>query len=489
MSTSTSRVQFRIAQPDRLFIGGQWVEPSSSGRIEVINPATEQVIARVAEARNADMDRAVAAARAAFDDGHWPQLSHAERAACVLRLADALEARTNELANAYTEQVGGLASFAPIMVGGGTFQLRYFAGLADSYPFETRGPASLGPGTNVIRREPVGVVAAIVPWNAPYGIMAQKIGPALVAGCTLLLKPSPETPIEAYLIAECAAAAGFPPGVINLLPAHREASDHLVCNPGVDKVSFTGSTVAGRRIGQVCAERVARVTLELGGKSAAIMLDDFPVEDASRILTGSICVMTGQVCATLSRVLVPRAKVPHFADAFVEAMRGVKVGDPYDPASQMGPLAMERQLRRVEGYIAKGLEQGAKLATGGRRPPHLDRGYYFEPTLFTEVDNRMTISQEEIFGPVICLIPYDTEDDAVRVANDTIYGLNGAVFTPDPEHAYRVARRLRSGCVGQNGLKLDFTAPYGGFKQSGIGREGGPENFQAYTETKTILLD
>jgi acyl-CoA reductase-like NAD-dependent aldehyde dehydrogenase len=303
------------------------------------------------------------------------------------------------------------------------------------------------------------------------------------------MKPSPETPLEAYVIAECADAAGFPPGVINLVPSHREAADHLVRNPGVDKVSFTGSTAAGRRIGQVCAERVARVTLELGGKSAAIVLDDYPVELAAKILTGSICIMSGQVCATLSRVIVPRAKQKAFAEAFAETMQGIQVGDPTNPATQMGPLAMERQLHRVQGYIEKGKQEGARLVTGGGRPKHLQKGYYFEPTLFTDVDNRSTIAQEEIFGPVICMIAADSEDDAVRIANDSIYGLNGAVFTNDSEHAYRVGRRIRTGSFGQNGLKLDFAVPYGGFKQSGIGREGGPENFHAYTETKTILLD
>jgi acyl-CoA reductase-like NAD-dependent aldehyde dehydrogenase len=416
-------------------------------------------------------------------------MSHAERGAVVMKLAELLEQRTGQLANLWTEQVGGLASFAPIMTGGGTFQIRYFAGLASTYPFETRQPTSLGPGTAVIVREPVGVVAAICPWNAPYGIMAQKIGPALVAGCTVIMKPSPETPLEAYVIAECAEAAGLPPGVLNLVPANREASDHLVRNPGVDKVSFTGSTAAGRRIGQVCAGRVARVTLELGGKSAAIVLDDFPVEQAAKVLTSSICIMSGQVCATLSRVIVPRGKQQAFAEAFAEQMRAIRVGDPYDPATQMGPLAMERQLHRVQGYIEKGKAQGATLVTGGGRPKHLDRGYYIEPTLFANVDNRSTIAQEEIFGPVISMIAADSEDDAVRIANESIYGLNGAVFTNDREHAYRVGRRIRTGSFGQNGLKLDFAVPYGGFKQSGVGREGGPENFHAYTETKTILLD
>jgi acyl-CoA reductase-like NAD-dependent aldehyde dehydrogenase len=277
--------------------------------------------------------------------------------------------------------------------------------------------------------------------------------------------------------------------VLNLVPAHREASDHLVRNPGVDKVAFTGSTAAGRRIASVCGERIARVTLELGGKSAALVLDDFPVEQAAAILTGTICAMTGQVCATLSRVIVSRHRHDALAGAIIAAMAAVRVGHPEDPASQMGPLAMQRQLERVKGYVASGMEQGAKLACGGRQPAHMQQGYYFEPTLFTDVDNRMTIAQEEIFGPVISLIASRDEADAIRIANDSIYGLNGAVFTSDAHEAYRVARQLRTGCVGHNGLRMDFMAPYGGFKQSGIGREGGPENFQAYTETKTILTD
>jgi aldehyde dehydrogenase (NAD+) len=478
-----------IAHPERLYIGGQWIEPSTPGRIDIVNPATEQVIARVAEAREADMDAAVAAARKAFDEGPWPRMTHVERGAMVGKLAGLLGARMPELTRAWTDQMGGLASFAPMVVGGGVFQLQYFAGLAGTYPFETRQPISMGPGTAIIVREPVGVVAAIAPWNAPFAIMTQKIAPALVAGCTVIMKPSPETPLEAYIIAECAAAAGFPPGVVNLVPAHREASDYLVRNSGVDKVSFTGSTVAGRRIASVCADRVARCTLELGGKSAAIVLDDFPIEEAAAILTGTICTMTGQVCATLSRVIVPRQKHDALAAAICKAMATTKVGDPNDPTSQMGPLAMERQLRRVEGYIAKGLQEGATLACGGGRPKHLAHGYYFEPTLFTNVDNRMTIAQEEIFGPVICLIPADSEQDAIRIANESMYGLNGAVLTKDKDAAYRVARQIRTGCVGQGGLRMDFQAPYGGFKQSGIGREGGPENFHAYTETKTILLD
>jgi aldehyde dehydrogenase (NAD+) len=481
--------EIRIAHRDRLFIGGAWVTPSTGGRIELTNPATEESIGWVAEARETDMDAAVSAARKAFDAGPWPRMTHAERGAVVAKMAKLLEARHPELAAAWTVQMGGLASFAPIMAGGGTFQLNYFAGLASTYPFETRQPSSMGPGQVIIVREPVGVVAAIAPWNAPYAIMTQKIGPALVAGCTVIMKPSPETPLEAFIIAECAEQAGLPPGVLNLVPAHREASDHLVCNPGVDKVGFTGSTAAGRRIAQVCGARIARNTLELGGKSAAIVMDDFPIEQAAGILTGTICTMTGQVCATLSRVIVSQHRYAQLAEAIVAAMAGIKIGDPNDPTTQMGPLAMQRQLERVEGYIAKGKAEGAKLACGGKRPAHMPKGYYFEPTLFTDVRNSMSIAQEEIFGPVISLIACRDEADAVRIANDSIYGLNGSVLSPDPQTVYRVARQLRTGCVGQNGLRLDFSTPYGGFKQSGIGREGGPENFQAYTETKTILTD
>jgi aldehyde dehydrogenase (NAD+) len=485
MSGATIKIRHR----DRLYIGGQWVVPAQGGRIGLVNPATEESIGEVAEAGAADMDLAVASARQAFDEGPWPRMSHAERARFVAAMAARLEARHAELASAWTLQTGGLASFAPNVTFGGTMQLKYFAGLASDWPFESRQPASMGPGTTIIVREPVGVVAAIAPWNAPYAIMMQKVAPALVAGCTVIMKPAPETPLEAYIAAECAEEAGLPPGVLNLVPAHREASDHLVCNPGVDKVGFTGSTAAGRRIASVCGERIARVTLELGGKSAALVLDDFPIEQAAAILTGTICTMTGQVCATLSRVIVSRHRHDELAEAIVAAMAAIRVGAPDDPQSQMGPLAMQRQLERVEGYIASGTQQGAKLACGGGRPAHVEKGYYFEPTLFTAVDNRMRIAQEEIFGPVISLIACRDEADAIRIANDSIYGLNGAVFTPDAARAYRVGRQLRTGCVGQNGLRMDFMAPYGGFKQSGIGREGGPENFHAYTETKTILTD
>ena len=479
----------RLRNADKLFIDGKWVDAEKSGRIEVVSPHTEQVAAVVAEAGEADMDRAVAAARKAFDTGPWPRLSHHERGEWLRKLGAELSPRMPELQKAWTDQVGALAMMSGMMVGGGIAGLNYYAGLGDTFEFAKQSTPADGRGAAVVAREAVGVVAAIVPWNAPFAIMINKIAPALLAGCTVIMKPSPETPLDAYIIAEAAEAAGFPPGVINLVPAHREASDYLISNPGVDKVSFTGSTVAGKRIASVVGGRIGRYTLELGGKSAAIVLDDYDVEAASRALAFTISIMTGQVCATLSRVVVSKKRQPEFAEAIKAALQEIRVGDPNDPSTQMGPLAMRRQLERVEGYIAKGVAEGASLACGGGRPKDIGTGCYFEPTLFTGVKNSMTIAQEEIFGPVISLIAYEDEAEAISIANDTTYGLYGAVFTNDNDAAYRVARAMRTGGVTQNGFRMDHFLPFGGFKQSGVGREGGIEGLKSYTEIKTILLD
>jgi aldehyde dehydrogenase (NAD+) len=319
--------------------------------------------------------------------------------------------------------------------------------------------------------------------------MANKVFYALVSGCTIVMKPSPETPLEAYIIAEAAEAAGLPPGTVNLVPGEREASDHLVNNPGIDKVSFTGSTVAGKRIAEVCGGRIARCTLELGGKSAAIVRDDFPIEAAAGILGNTITVMSGQVCAMLSRAIVPKHRHDELAEAIAGVMKGIRIGHSEDPETQLGPLAMKRQLERVEMYIAEGRKSGADLITGGQRPAHLNKGYYMEPTLFANVDNTSRIAQEEIFGPVLCLIPAEDEEDAIRIANESSYGLNGSVLTTDTQAAYDISRRIRTGVMGQNGMRMEFGMPFGGFKQSGIGREGGEEGLWPYVETKTILLD
>jgi betaine-aldehyde dehydrogenase len=347
----------------------------------------------------------------------------------------------------------------------------------------------MGGGRALLVREPVGVVAGVVPWNAPLNLATTKVAPAMLAGCTFVLKASPETPMEAYILAEVAQDAGLPPGVLNVVTGHREASEHLIRNPLVDKVSFTGSSAAGMRIAAIVAGRMGRYTMELGGKSAAIVLDDMDTQTAVQSLSGSICAMSGQICATLSRVIVPRKRHDDFVEAFAAALNAKTPGDPYDPASSLGPLAMARQLDRVQGYVAKGQAEGAKLAAGGARPAGLNRGYYFAPTLFAGVDNRMVIAQEEIFGPVISLIPADSDEDAIRIANDSSFGLGGAVFTHDNARAYEVARRIRTGNIGQNGFRMDTTVAFGGFKQSGVGREGGREGLLPYLEAKTVLLD
>jgi aldehyde dehydrogenase (NAD+) len=455
--------------------------------MELISPDTEEVIGAVAEADSHDMDAAVLAARTAYDSGTWSSLPPADRLTVLARMSAHLHAREAEIARAWTLQMGGLASFAGIMTAGSTLTFDQIIAIASRYPFVEYRPSPVVRSA-IVAQEPVGVVAAISPWNAPYGIMLNKVAYALAAGCTVVMKPSPETPLEAYIIAEAAEAAGVPPGALNLVCAQREASEHLVRNPGVDKVSFTGSTAAGKRIAGICAERIARCTLELGGKSAAIVRDDFPIEAAAQLLTGTITLMSGQVCAMLSRALVSRKRHDELAQAIARRMKEVVVGHSDDPATQLGPLAMKRQLERVEAYIEEG-RHNAELKTGGNRPPQMKRGYFIEPTLFAHVRNETRIAREEIFGPVLCLIPFEDEDDAIRIANDSNYGLNGSVLTQDADAAYRIARRIRSGAVGQNGLRMDFGLPYGGFKQSGIGREGGVEGLAAYLETKTILLD
>ena len=477
-----------IKHPDRLFIGGQWVAPQSGESIAVESPVTEEIVARVAAAGPADMDAAVAAARAAFDNGPWPRMTPLERMAKLMEMADHLEARVPELAKAWTAQIGGLAAASTPMHAGAVMGLRGLAALGETFAWEERRPG-VAVDTVIIRREPVGVVVGIAPWNGPFAIMANKVYYALVSGSVIIMKPSPETPLEAYIIAEAAEAAGLPPGTVNLVPADRAASDHLIHSVDIDKVSFTGSSAAGAHIASVCGGNMTRFTMELGGKSAAIIRDDFPTEAAAQILGNTITVMSGQVCAMLSRAIVPRARHDELAQAIAAVMKGVKIGDPNDPETQLGPLAMKRQLDRVEMYIEEGKKSGADLITGGQRPAHMNSGYYMEPTLFANVDNTSRIAQEEIFGPVLCLIPADDEEDAIRIANESDFGLNGSVFTNDPQAAYDIAKRVRTGVVGQNGMRMEWTAPFGGYKKSGVGREGGAEGIWGFVETKTILLD
>jgi aldehyde dehydrogenase (NAD+) len=485
----TESVKVAINSPNRFYIGGDWVKPSSSDEIDVINASTEDVFYRVAEAKAEDMDRAVGAAREAFDRGPWPRMSHTERAGYLIKIAEALEARGSEIGQIWSGQMGVLNTIANASGPGHGRPFRYYAGLAEEFPFQERHTPTAGGNVGLLVREPVGVVGAIIPWNGPMGLIANKVAPALIAGCTVILKASPEAPGEAYIFAEVVEAVGLPPGVINVVTADRPVSELLVRDPRVDKITFTGSTAAGRRIASICGERIARVTLELGGKSAAVVLDDFDIATAAATITGRACLMTGQVCSSLTRIVVNRSRHDDLVEALSESFSHVRVGDAFDTESGMGPLAMQRQRDRVEGYIAKGVDEGATLASGGHRPSHLNRGWFIEPTVFGNVDNSSTIAQEEIFGPVLSVIPVDSEEQAIEVANDTIYGLNNSVFTNDADRAYEVARQLRSGTVGHNSFRTDFGITFGGFKQSGLGREGGRDGLLPFLEAKTIILD
>ena len=473
---------------DRLYIGGEWVSPAGTGTIDVVNPATEEPAGRVPDSTEADIDRAVDAARQAFDQGPWPRMAVAERAAVLTKVSQAIQAEMADLAALITTEMGAPVTWgtmgqvlAPSMV------FDYYVGLASSYPFEDLRAGMLG--SVLVRNEPVGVVAAIAPWNVPLFIAAAKLAPALVAGCSVVFKPAPETPLDAFRLAEIFEEAGLPKGVLSVVPAGREVGEHLVRHPRVDKVSFTGSTAAGRKIGAICGEQLKRFSLELGGKSAAVILDDANLEEALPMLLPNAIMNNGEACIAQTRILAPRDRYQEVVEALVEKVGAMKVGDPLDPAVEVGPLVAARQRERVEGYIKIGQEEGAKVALGGGRPAGLDKGYYVEPTVFVDVDNSMRIAQEEIFGPVLAVIPYDGDDQAVAIANESDYGLCGSVWTSDPERGLQVARGVRTGTyMLNNPVPIDFATPFGGFKGSGLGREFGPEGLELFLEQKSITL-
>jgi betaine-aldehyde dehydrogenase len=473
---------------DRLYIGGEWVEPAGSGTIEVISPHTEEVVGRVPDGTAEDVDRAVAAARRAFDETDWPSMPPAERLAIVQRFSDLYAARMAEMAALITEEMGSPISFSQIaQTPAPWMMLNTFIGVGRELPWEEERMGVLGSPV-VVRREAVGVVAAIVPWNVPQFVTMSKLAPALVAGCTMVLKPAPETPLDAFMLAEILDEAGIPAGVVNIVPAGREVGEHLVRHPGVDKVAFTGSTAAGRTIARICGEQLKRCSLELGGKSAAIVLDDADLAATMQGLKFASLMNNGQACVAQTRILASRSRYDEVVDALAETVRGMKVGDPTDPATEIGPLVAERQQERVEKYIAVGQEEGARVVLGGNgRPKGFDRGWYVQPTVFADVDNGMRIAQEEIFGPVLAVIPYDDVDDAVRIANDSEYGLAGSVWTSDVDTGMAIARRVRTGTYGINQYTMDFVAPFGGFKGSGIGREFGREGLEHYLELKSIV--
>jgi acyl-CoA reductase-like NAD-dependent aldehyde dehydrogenase len=479
-----------LIEHGQLVIGGGLVDPlEDGGTIEVVSPHTEQVIGRVPHASRADVDRAVATARQAFDEGRgqWPSTPLAERIAVVTRIKDAVAARYEEIARLISLQNGSPYSWsvmgqalAAVMVWDAAIRV------ATDFPYEERRPGVMWP--LVIRREPVGVVAAVIPWNVPQFTAAAKLAPALLSGCTVILKPSPEAPLDAYLLADIAREAGLPDGVLSVLPADREVSEYLVGHPGIDKVSFTGSVAAGKRVMEVASRNLTRVTLELGGKSAAIILPDADLAAAVPGIVGAAWMNNGQACVAQTRILAPRSRYDEIADAFAAAASALVVGDPLDPATQVGPLVAARQRQRSLDYIALGQQEGAKVLTGGGRPASQPTGWYVEPTLFGEVSNTMRIAREEIFGPVICLLPYDDEPDAVRIANDSDYGLSGSVWAADIEHGIDVARQVRTGTYCVNTFALDMLGPFGGYKSSGIGREFGPEGYSEFLEHKMIQL-
>jgi len=469
---------------DRLFIDGDWAGPSTSATITVRSASTEEIIGEVPEAAPADVDRAVDAARRALPA--WSAQGPGERAASLERFADELAARAERVAGLVSAQNGmPIALSQQIEAGFPALLLRYYAGLIREQDAEERRPGLLG-GHTLVRREPVGVVAGIVPWNYPQTLAFTKIAPALAAGCTLVLKPSPETVLDSYVVAEAAAAAGLPAGVLNFVPAGRETGAYLVTHPGVDKVAFTGSTAAGRAIAGECARLLRPVSLELGGKSAAIVLDDADLGGNAENLAAACLANNGQTCYLSTRILAPRSRYDEVVDIVTDLARSLRIGDALDPATQIGPLATAKHRERVEGYIEQGRASGARITTGSGRPDR--RGWFVEPTVFSDVDNNATIAREEIFGPVLTVIPYADIDDAVRLANDSEYGLGGTVWTTDEDRGVEVARRVQSGTIGINHYVPEPSAPFGGVKASGLGREFGPEGLAAYQQLKSIYL-
>jgi acyl-CoA reductase-like NAD-dependent aldehyde dehydrogenase len=469
-----------------MFIGGKLAGADSGERIDVVNPATEEVIGQIADGNPADVSNAVAAARDAFAE--WSATPPAERAERLGAFADALDRHGQQIAATVTAQNGmplSISRYANHLSPVNYY--RYFAGLAALHEEEENRTGPDGTAA-IVRREPYGVVAAIVPWNAPHILLSWKVGPALAAGNTVVVKPAPETSLDLVHYAEAAQEAGIPPGVINYVTGGRGTGEALIAHLGVGKIAFTGSTDAGQAIAKVAAERLIPVTLELGGKSAAIIADDADLSAFAAAIPANCVANSGQICYSLTRILAPRSRYDEVVEVVAATMAALPVGDPLDAGTLLGPLVTERQRARVERYIEIGKAEGASVVTGGGRVEAQPRGWYVEPTVFRDVDNSMTIAREEIFGPVLAVIAYDDDDDAVRQANDSDYGLGGAVFTADAQRGLRIARQVQSGSFGVNRYGIAAYAPFGGYKRSGLGRELGPESLSAYTQAKSIYI-
>lgn len=473
------------ATVETLPIGGGGYPAVGCHRMTLINPATEEPIASVPACGADEVDAAVRSAREALADPAWRGLGVRERAELLRSLAGVLHRRADELAELITRQNGmPLKMVRWGNVGGPIAAYRYFADLIEGSDLEELRASDFG--STLVCREPVGVVGVIAPWNGPQILAAWKIAPALAAGCTVVLKPAQETSLDALLLAEAAAEAGFPSGVINVVTGGRQTGALLVDHPGTDKIAFTGSTAAGKDIAARAGAQLKPVTLELGGKSAAIVLDDADLAVLAKQVTRICMPNSGQVCYSCTRILAPASRYDEVVDVVVEAMRGARVGDPMDTATNFGPLVSAAQRSKVENYIAAGLSEGAELALGGDRQPGLDRGFFLAPTVFREVTNDMRIAREEIFGPVLSVIRYTDTAEAIRLANDSDYGLGGTVFTSDPQRGLAVARAVETGTIGLNGYEIAMDAPFGGCKSSGMGRELGPEGLEPYFETKSI---
>jgi len=468
------------------YIGGRWVPPGSTATIDVVEAHSEEVIGTVPDAGPSDVDAAVSAARTAFDRSDWSRVPPADRAAAVQRLIDGFGRRAEEMAQTITSENGAPIKFSRLgQVGAPMDIMASMIDVAAGTAWEERRSGRYL--DYLLRREPVGVVGAIVAWNVPQVLIATKLTPALLAGCTVVVKAAPEASLDAALLAEILEEADLPPGTVSVLTGGPDAGRALAGHPGVDKIAFTGSTAAGREIGARCGHDLRRCTLELGGKSAAILLDDADLAAATRALRFTSFVNNGQACAAQTRILAPRSRYTEAVEAVGALAASLEVGDPHDPGVKVGPVVSRRQRDRVRGYIESGLAEGARLVAGGPAAPDgLSKGWFIRPTVFADVDNGMRIAQEEIFGPVLCVIPYDDDDDAVRLANDSRYGLAGSVFTADPERGLDVARSVRTGTFGINGYAPDPLAPFGGFKESGIGREWGDHGLDEYVELKAV---